>query len=257
MIEKQIEQAMKAAPQASPQEPEFKDLDTEAPIKLSFALTNKTNASPADSSSAAASSPSPSSSSSSALPTAVTAVDTSSSSASIPKLLSSAPIKSPLSSLEEEEEEEEEEGQEKERREKDGPQKKSIAPSSLAVNIGSFNSLKKNEATKRKLNPFEELIKNDEMIQEKKNRKDYWITPGIVVKIINKDLGDGKFYKKKALIKSLVDRYVAKVKVLDTGHLIEIDQEQLETVIPVRGGKQTDKQTNNHSSLNHNNNKKI
>ena len=37
-------------------------------------------------------------------------------------------------------------------------------------------------------------------MKEKKNRKDYWLHEGIVVKAITKKLGE-KYYKKKGVIK--------------------------------------------------------
>lgn len=40
----------------------------------------------------------------------------------------------------------------------------------------------------------------EEKKKEKTNRKDYWLTEGIVVKIVTKKLGE-KFYKKKAVVK--------------------------------------------------------
>lgn len=40
----------------------------------------------------------------------------------------------------------------------------------------------------------------EEMKKEKMNRKDYWLHPNIVVKVVTKKLGD-KYYKKKAVIR--------------------------------------------------------
>ena len=40
----------------------------------------------------------------------------------------------------------------------------------------------------------------EEKKKEKTNRKDYWLTEGVVVKIVTKKLGE-KFYKKKAVVK--------------------------------------------------------
>ena len=39
-------------------------------------------------------------------------------------------------------------------------------------------------------------------------RKDHWLTKGIVVKVMNKKLGDGKYYKAKGVVKEVVDRCV-------------------------------------------------
>jgi len=75
----------------------------------------------------------------------------------------------------------------------------------------------------------EEAIENDV--------RDYWITPNLIVKIMNQKIGDGQFYGKKAIITKVNDLYVAVVKILDSGIIIKIDQSQLETVIPAIGAQ--------------------
>lgn len=67
---------------------------------------------------------------------------------------------------------------------------------------------------------------------EKKERTDYWLQPGIVVKITNKKVGDGKYYKKKGVIISVIDKYVGELSVLDCNAILKLDQDHLETVIP-------------------------
>lgn len=81
---------------------------------------------------------------------------------------------------------------------------------------------------------LDEIKEMEERKREEKNRKDYWITEGIVVKILTNSLGPD-FYKKKGVIKEVKDKYVAIVKLLDNGKKIKIDQEHLETVIPAIG----------------------
>lgn len=61
-------------------------------------------------------------------------------------------------------------------------------------------------------------------------RKDYWLRTGIVVKVLNKKVGGGKYYKKKGRIRKVIERYVGEVKMLDTGDRLRVDQEDLETV---------------------------
>lgn len=61
-------------------------------------------------------------------------------------------------------------------------------------------------------------------------RKEYWLRPGIVVKVMNKKVGGGKYYKKKARIRKVVERYVGEVKMLESGDRLRVDQEDLETV---------------------------
>lgn len=70
---------------------------------------------------------------------------------------------------------------------------------------------------------LDEIIKMEEQKKEKANRKDYWLHEGIVVKFISKSLGD-KFYKQKAVVKEVIDKYTAKVKFLETGEKVKVDQ---------------------------------
>jgi DNA/RNA-binding protein KIN17 len=44
------------------------------------------------------------------------------------------------------------------------------------------------------------LLQADAKMKEKRNRKDYWLTEGIVVKLTSKSVGE-KYYKKKGIIK--------------------------------------------------------
>lgn len=71
---------------------------------------------------------------------------------------------------------------------------------------------------------------------KKKARKSYWLAPGIVVKCKNKTAGGGKFYKKKALVRKVKDKYAAVIAMIDDGTKLRIDQDELETVIPRPGG---------------------
>lgn len=60
-----------------------------------------------------------------------------------------------------------------------------------------------------------------------------WIVPGIVVKIRNRRVGEGAFYKRKGTIESLVSDFVAVVVLADSK--LQLDQDDLETVIPAPG----------------------
>lgn len=81
---------------------------------------------------------------------------------------------------------------------------------------------------------LDEIMEFEEKKKEKTNRKDYWLTEGIVVKIVTKKLGE-KFYKKKAVVKEVQDLYRAVIKTIDSGDKIRVDQNHLETVIPAQG----------------------
>ncbi|XP_058128564.1 LOW QUALITY PROTEIN: DNA/RNA-binding protein KIN17 [Anopheles ziemanni] len=86
----------------------------------------------------------------------------------------------------------------------------------------------------RKSSAIDELIKEEEKKKEKMNRKDYWLFEGIVVKLVTHSLGD-KYYKEKGVVVEVVDKYRAKIKLLETGEKLKVDQAHLETVIPAVG----------------------
>jgi DNA/RNA-binding protein KIN17 len=68
-------------------------------------------------------------------------------------------------------------------------------------------------------------------------RKDYWLAEGAVVKVVNKKLSEGKYYKKKGTIERVRHKYTAHVRVHETDDLLQLDQDDLETVIPAVGGR--------------------
>lgn len=66
-----------------------------------------------------------------------------------------------------------------------------------------------------------------------------WLKEGLMVKVITKSLGD-KYYKAKGIVQTVdKDGFVGKVKLKTPeevcGHIIRLDQEYLETVIPAIG----------------------
>ncbi|NXO82591.1 KIN17 protein, partial [Sitta europaea] len=88
---------------------------------------------------------------------------------------------------------------------------------------------------KKKKSALDEIM---ELEEEKKrtSHRDYWLQPGIIVKIVTKKLGE-KYHKKKAVVKEVIDKYTAVVKVIDCGDKLKLDQTHLETVIPAPGKK--------------------
>ncbi|CAH1101079.1 unnamed protein product [Psylliodes chrysocephalus] len=98
----------------------------------------------------------------------------------------------------------------------------------------SVKEAKKPKLEEKKKSVLDEIREQEELKKEKDNRKDYWLTDDIVVKIVTRSLGD-EFYKQKGIVREVIDKYVAIVKLLDTGKKIKIDQEHLETVIPALG----------------------
>ncbi|KAK2892634.1 hypothetical protein QQF64_035610 [Cirrhinus molitorella] len=119
-----------------------------------------------------------------------------------------------------------------------GPSKTSttLGPSALKAAA----SAKRKEASnsgdskdKKKKSALDEIM---EMEQQKKKsvRSENWIQANIVVKVITKKLGE-KYYKKKAVIREVQDKYTAVVKMIDSGDKLKLDQSHLETVIPAPG----------------------
>ncbi|EDQ88608.1 uncharacterized protein MONBRDRAFT_8991 [Monosiga brevicollis MX1] len=92
-----------------------------------------------------------------------------------------------------------------------------------------------NERAKRaKLEREQERLAREQ--QARPDRVENWLYPGLVVKVINKKVLDGRYYKCKGVVLSLVDDFVAKVKLLDSKATLKLDQDFLETVIPKPGG---------------------
>ncbi|XP_042492082.1 KIN17-like protein [Macadamia integrifolia] len=83
---------------------------------------------------------------------------------------------------------------------------------------------------------LDELMKEQEKAKERSNRKDYWLCEGIIVKIMSKALAEKGYYKQKGVIRKVIDKYVGEIEMLDSKHILRIDQEELETVIPQIGG---------------------
>ncbi|KAG5893782.1 hypothetical protein JTB14_005447 [Gonioctena quinquepunctata] len=97
-----------------------------------------------------------------------------------------------------------------------------------------LNDSKKLKTEDKRKTALDEIKEQEELQKEKKNRKAYWLTEGIVVKVVTRSLGD-EYYKQKGMIREVIDKYVAVVKLLESGRKLKIDQEHLETVIPALG----------------------
>lgn len=81
-----------------------------------------------------------------------------------------------------------------------------------------------------------QLMAEEEKAKEKANRKDYWLVEGLVVKVMSKSLAEQGFYKQKGVVRKVIGKYVAEIKMLESGAILKVDQEELETVIPQIGG---------------------
>eukprot|EP00644_Phytophthora_capsici_P013387 jgi/Phyca11/8556/fgenesh1_pm.PHYCAscaffold_29_\ len=60
--------------------------------------------------------------------------------------------------------------------------------------------------------------------ESKRQRKENWV-------------GDGAYYKRKGVVKEVEDKFCATVALLDSGDVLRLDQDDLETVIPKPGRK--------------------
>ncbi|KAJ8623480.1 hypothetical protein MRB53_032009 [Persea americana] len=107
-----------------------------------------------------------------------------------------------------------------------------------------FEGEKNSSKTKSGFNPtksggrsaLDDLMKEQEKAKERSNRKDYWLCEGIIVKVMSKGLADKGYYKQKGTVKKVIDKYVGEIEMLDSKHVLRVDQEELETVIPQIGG---------------------
>ena len=79
-----------------------------------------------------------------------------------------------------------------------------------------------------------QIMRESEQGKEKVNRKDYWLCEGLVVKVMSRTLAD--YYKQKGVVQRVIGKYVGEVEMLDSKHVLKVDQEELETVIPQIGG---------------------
>lgn len=98
----------------------------------------------------------------------------------------------------------------------------------------SYSKKHKSSDEKRKLSALDEIMQLEEQKKEKSNRKDYWLAEGIVVKLITKALGD-KYYKEKGVVVDVFDKYGARLRLLESGKVVKVDQLHCETVIPAIG----------------------
>lgn len=111
-----------------------------------------------------------------------------------------------------------------------------LRASSSKSDVSNIAKKPKDGSEKKRKLALEEIIEQEQAMREKKNRKDHWLSPGIVVKIVSKHLGS-EFYKKKAIVKDVRDKYYGVLEVIESGKKVDARQDDLETVIPAVGRK--------------------
>lgn len=115
---------------------------------------------------------------------------------------------------------------------------KSTALEELTSTIKKKQSIREEIDQKKKLE--KSLIqqeKEKERLQaiESKEPTDNWLVSGLIVKVMNKKVGDGSYYGKKGKIIDVIDLYVGIIQILDSNVKLKVDQAHLETVIPAIG----------------------
>ena len=95
---------------------------------------------------------------------------------------------------------------------------------------------KEKEREKERLMAQAEVAAAAESKKKAADKKtDYWLAAGIIVKVVNKKMLDGKYYKVKGVVEKLVDKYTGHVRMNSDGTLIKLDSDDLETVVPQVG----------------------
>ena len=67
---------------------------------------------------------------------------------------------------------------------------------------------------------------------EQFNVDDPWIEKNYIVRIKDKELKNGEYFNKKAMILHLINEYLAEIELLENKNKIRIDQQMLEPIIP-------------------------
>ena len=123
----------------------------------------------------------------------------------------------------------------------------SIASSSKITASAALNSNSNQESKSKFKKPADPKRKSAlaEIIEEEERKKMAkmaetppadlpWLADSIVVKVITKNLGS-KYYKQKGVVLGVTDAYTAKIKLLECGTKMKLDQAHLETVVPSVG----------------------
>lgn len=95
--------------------------------------------------------------------------------------------------------------------------------------VGETGSSQSVEKRQKRTSELDNLMQPREK-KGKVERKENWICRDIIVKIMAKELDE--FYKRKARVVKVMEKFTAQVQVLETKEQLKIDQDELETVIP-------------------------
>ena len=104
-------------------------------------------------------------------------------------------------------------------------------------NEKKINKRKRDEnSNQKKFSNLTSIIQEEELKKEKKNRREYWLHKGIIVKVLSK-IDSKKYYKKKGIVLNVIENFIGEIEMLDNGDILRIDQSDLETVIPKIGNE--------------------
>lgn len=76
----------------------------------------------------------------------------------------------------------------------------------------------------------------EEAVADEEEEEAGWVMKGIEVRVMNKSIGGGKYHQKKGRIVQVVQEFGAMVKLFESGVVLQLDQDDLETVVPGIGG---------------------
>ncbi|KAI9168997.1 hypothetical protein LWI28_005160 [Acer negundo] len=105
---------------------------------------------------------------------------------------------------------------------KDNNAATTITSSKLVFEELDNNSNKKIDKASGGNSALEELMREEEKVKEKLNRKDYWLREGIIVKVMSKPLAYKGYYKHKGVVKKVIDKYVGEIQMLDNKHVLRL-----------------------------------
>lgn len=78
--------------------------------------------------------------------------------------------------------------------------------------------------------------KRKELEEEEEEEDCGWVMKGIEVRVMNESIGGGKFFEKKGRVMEVVQEFGAMVRLFDDRVVLQLDQDDLQTVVPGTGG---------------------
>lgn len=125
-----------------------------------------------------------------------------------------------------------------------------IAPKLNAAFADDGRPTQTQPGTARPKSKLELLMERDKVFEKQKadraaasassshtgRKDDPWLSEDIIVKVMSKALKEAGYYKGKGVVQRVLKHYVAEISMLDGGDILQVDQAELETVLPQPGG---------------------